>query len=160
MNVEYFKHCESEDYEKLLSFNEKVGLFRELIPISGCLHYDASGVTIDGRTARIELKTRNMPYNRYETAFIEDHKTANLLFDFITLHDLPIYLCFYDDGILVFNLARLTKRPEQITGRSKTNGYGGYEYNSRNSLYTVDAAIYDNNAKLIQSPRWKQQKNS
>lgn len=157
IHQDYFDVNEEDDYVKLITFNSKVGLFKELIQIKGNKHYDASGTTKDGRTARIELKTRNFSLGDYKTLFIEDHKTANLLFDYICLNDEPIYLNFLNDGIAVFNLRRLTKRPEIDTKRTKSGGYGCWEYGARNALYVEDAAVYDTNNILIQSPLWKTQ---
>lgn len=157
MDQIYMDVCEDEDFKLLLEFNDNVHMFDELIHIGGNLHYDASGTTVDGRTARIELKKRDFPVSQYQTLFIEDHKSANLFYDYFVFKDEPLYINFLHDGIAVFNLRRVTKRPEVIIGRSKTKGYGGYEYNSRNSLYVQDAAIYNNDYKLVQIPLWKQQ---
>ena len=151
----YFSRNEDTDWQKLKAYNKYVGVFKELIPIGGNLHYDASGATYDGRTARIELKTRHFDINKYQSLYIEDHKSANLLYDWITLNDEPLYVNFCDDGIVLFNLRQLTQRPKTSTGRSYSNGYQGWEYNSRNELYLVDATIYDNKYRIKQLSRWK-----
>lgn len=156
MNHTYFNKNEKDDYAKLIEFNDKAKLFAELVQIKGDKHYDASGVTMDGRTCRIELKTRNFNMGDYSTLFIEDHKTANLLFDYICLNDEPIYLNFLNDGIAIFNLRKLVKRPVIDTRRTKSEGYGCWEYSARNALYIEDAAIYADNT-LTQAPLWKVQ---
>ena len=155
INQEYFNENEKTDYEKLLAFNDVVHIFSALTHIDGNLHYDASGVTSDGRGARIELKTRLLSLNKYETLLIEDHKLSNLLLDWGVYEDEPLYLNFLDDGVALFNLHQFTKRPKISTGRSYSEGYGGWEYNSRNELYLTDATIYNNDYKLIRNSEWK-----
>lgn len=159
-NNRYFNQNEATDYQKLLAFNDAVGIFQELIPIDGCKHYDASGVTIDGRTARIELKTRNNNIRQYDGLFIEDHKVSNLHFDYLAFGDEPIYLNFCNDGIALFNLEQICIRPKINISRTKSNGYECYEYNSRNDLSPDDATVYDNNYNLIQISQWKKRQKS
>lgn len=156
MNKEYFEVNELTDYEKLVKLNDALHMFNKLIPIGGNLHYDASGQTIySSITARIELKTRHFNVNQYNTLYIEDHKSANLLYDWVALGDEPLYINFFDDAIAIFNLHKLSERPKTSTGRSYSTGYGGWEYNSRNELHIKDAAVYDNEYQLLQEPAWK-----
>ena len=159
-NNEYFQETEMEDYDKLVAFNEATHIFGELIPISGMKHYDASGYTIDGRGARIELKTRHNNLRTYDGLFIENHKIANLHFDYLAFDDEPLYLNFCDDGIALFNLEQILTRPKINTFMTKSKGYQCVEYNSRNDLSLDDATIYDNNYKLTQESQWKKRQKS
>ena len=74
VNQAYFDENEKTDYEKLITFNEKTGIFKYISPSERLSYYDASACTITENGARIELKSRNISTFQYDTLFIEDTK--------------------------------------------------------------------------------------
>ena len=168
MNKQFFDENEKRDFEKLIEFNERTGLFTELTQLKEKYHADASGYTInkfgERRNFNIELKNRNLNLlddGRIsgatqkgtfidDTVYIEAHKAADLLFDLMDGLE-PLYINFLQDGkILIYNLSKLTKRPMKTDNMNiKSVGYGRFEMAKREGLYIKDAAIYDSNYNLI-----------
>lgn len=64
---------------------------------------DASGITFDGRTINIEIKSRN---KIYPAMMCETHKAYSLLDEWIFYNRVPLYVNFLNNGndVLVWNL--------------------------------------------------------
>lgn len=174
-NEKYFSENESNDIEKLIKFNEKAHIF-EHIKETEIKHYtDATGYSMD-RIFNIELKNRNQvlltngkisgctqngkPYID-DDIFIEDHKAADMLMDYVAYGLEPLYINFLANGwVLIFNLSKLSIRPRKhLNLKINSKGYRSMEFGNRQGLYLKDAAIYDSNYNLVKKvgEEWKTQ---
>ncbi|MBP5421127.1 MAG: hypothetical protein J6Y78_01665 [Paludibacteraceae bacterium] len=164
MNKEYFKENEKSDYQKLVDFNKKKNLFKDLNQTPEKHYYDASGRTKDGQIAIIELKSRNailtdeniVSSSTFQSndLFIEDHKFTDIVLDAISFGYKPLYFNFLEDGhTIIFNLLKLKRRPKRYNRiKIESKGYEKMEFASRQGLDIADSAIYDKDGKLIHKP--------
>ena len=156
MNSEYGLKNEEKDYILLKEFNEKVLKLNKLGQTPKHHHSDASGLTKDGQHINIELKYRNININTYSTIYIESHKIADILLDYVCDGKIPLYVNFLqDDHVVVFNLAKLKHRPKTVCKYIKSQLYDSFELAKRQELNMQDAYIYElknNEYKLIQRP--------
>ena len=164
----YFETNEKQDFKKLIEFNSKTHLFDGIEETPEKHHTDATAYTStklgEIRRFNIELKNRNLNLLNdgrlsgttsngsfyCDTIWIEDHKIADMLLDYIDGLE-GLYINFLNDGkTLIFNLHKLSKRPLKSKEMNiKSRGYGKFEMAKRQGLYIVDAAIFDENGKLI-----------
>lgn len=169
----YFDTNEVKDYALLEAFNDKTNVFDKVAQAPVKYYIDASAHTLtklgEERVFSIELKNRNQvllddltvsgvtregkTYTA-STIYIEAHKIADLLLDYIYYHQDPLYVNFLADGTaMVHNLARLSERPTQSKQKQiKSLGYDMFEMAKRFELKVKDAAIYDKTGKLIHKP--------
>ena len=171
MDKEFFEKSEIDCYTKLVKFNDNVLKLNDLGQTPTKYHTDASGITATSRYFNLELKNRNQTIKQDEsseyyiegttstgkqytanTIFIEQHKVCSMLLDYITYNQEPIYINFLNNGIVVFNLAKLKTRPETEHKKIHSKGYGKIEIGDREGLSLKDATIYDNNYNLIKRP--------
>lgn len=155
MDRRLFDEYENNDYNKLLLFNDKTHIFKEIVQTEKLEYYDASACTISNQGARIELKSREINTFQYETLFIEDTK-LNLIVDYMIFKDFPLYINFMGDGnTIVFNLnfANWSKRPVYKKCRTYSPSYQSWEYQGKNFLPISEAYIYNKDGKLIQKPK-------
>lgn len=161
MDTKFIEENESKDWGMLQDFNKEQHYFKGLIQREKYSTSDASGSTIDGRTFAIELKSRNQVLTNdgkisgetYDgktytanTIFIEAHKLASLLCDYVVKGDEPLYVNFLKDGwTVLYNLAKLTTVPKKKHLTIKSKGYGRQEGEYRFELPLKDAAIFRNN---------------
>lgn len=165
MNKSFFEDNESRDYEKLVEWNKKTNSFKFVEKAEDKLHYDASATTFN-RDFIIELKNRNAAlYGQSsisgqtgtgkgyvaDTLFIEQHKLADLLLDYVVKGVEPLYINFLEDGnVIVFNLAKLKNRPQKVR---KTNIYSkGYERREEGTRFCLDikdGIIYNEKGDVI-----------
>lgn len=167
----YFDSKEAEDMNKLTNFNNKVLHLNQLGETPYKHWTDASGYTRDERYFNMELKERNQTLKQDEngnyyiegttnkgttytasTLYIEQHKLCSMMLDYITEGKEPIYINFLQNGVIVFNLSKLKRRPVTENKKIHSKGYGQMEIGTREGLWLTDAAIYDNNFTLIQRP--------
>lgn len=171
---EFFNSNEANDLKKLNDFNNAINLFTSITPAKEKHYCDASGKTSD-RIFNIELKNRNQIITSNgkisgcsqngkvyidETIFVEDHKLSDMILDYITEGIEPLYINFLSNGwVIIFNLSKLTLRPKKyLNMKINSKGYQSMEFGNRQGLYLKDAAIYDNNYKLIKKAgeEWKE----
>lgn len=171
MNKEYFNETEKTDYELLEEFNNNTLHLSQLGQTPTKHHTDASGYTATSRYFNLELKQRNQEIRINENGefyikgykddgteyncdgvYIEQHKVCSMLLDWICYGYEPIYINFLKNGIVVYNLSKLKKRPEPQRRKIQSRGYGKMEIGTRENLYLTDATIYDNNFRLIKKP--------
>lgn len=177
INKVYFQENETNDIEKLTDFNRKAHIF-EHIKQSEEKHYtDATGYSMD-RKFNIELKNRNQILLKNgkisgctqngksyidDDIFIEDHKIADMMLDYISYGLEPLYINFLNNAIIIFNLSKLSIRPRKhLNMKINSKGYRAMEFANRQGLFLKDAAIYDINYNLIKrcGEEWKTQQNS
>ena len=169
----YFDINEVNDYALLTTFNEKTKVFDKLVQTPPMHYIDASAHTLtklgEERTFSIEIKNRNQrllgdltvsgltregKVYTASTIYIESHKVADLLLDYLYLHQDPLYINFLVDGsVMVHNLSRLSERPKKSKEKAiKSLGYKKFEITKRYELKVEDAAIYDKTGNLIHKP--------
>lgn len=173
MNRDYALKNEEKDYLLMERFNEVLKL-RDLGRTESKHHSDATGYTTDGRFINIELKSRHLNLlddwtlsgaNHTEkaytanTLYIESHKMADLLLDYVIDNKIPLYINFVnDDIVIVHNLSLLKQRPKTVTKRISSKLYQGFEMGKRMELPISEAYIYkriENNWHQIHKPNDK-----
>lgn len=175
MNDSYFKTNEREDMKLLYDFNLHTNLFSNLTQAPYKAHADATAETVsrlgEKRFFNIEIKRRNailLDDGRIsgktfidDTIIIESHKYADLVLDKLNGFE-ALYVNFLENNVvIIYNLNKLTIRPQSMKKFIKSNGYESYEIASRQGLYIVDAAIYKD-YKLVKriGEEWKTQESS
>ena len=155
-NTHFFQTSEQTCWNKLQKLNEKHHYFVTLTQLSNgekATHWDASGVTADGRKVLIELKNRNAVLTETATVsgtnfnadsiLIEQGKVAMLLLEHNINGFTPLYINFLSDGnVLIHNLLHLSGYKTLEFGNVTNNGYGGVETNARRlGLFVKDAKV-------------------
>lgn len=156
MDKNYFDTNESNDMKLLYDFNLHTNLFSGLNPSEYSHFSDATAYTIsrlgEERKFNIEIKKRNAVLLKSgkvsgatfvdDNIIIESHKACDLLLDNINGYE-PLYINFLDNNVVViYNLNKLSIRPQSMKKFIKSNGYQGFEIASRQGLNIKDAAIY------------------
>lgn len=103
-NAEYHEQSECIDDELLKDFIEHSNVLSEVHRCRQYSHIDYYGKDIKGRDVNIELKKRNNKMNKYATTYIECSKAWTLLEQYEQYHRIPLYINFFDDGIIIFKL--------------------------------------------------------
>lgn len=169
-NPNYFDVNESADIKKLKDFNDEAKLFHKITAYPMGHWADVSATTIGGQYFNIELKNREcilMPDGRTSGytidektgekrnyispgTMIEGHKASDLFFD-KALGLQPLYVNFYINAVLIFNLDKLTVRPrvDKYEKKIYSKGYKKFEIAKREYLSIKDACVYNNNGLLI-----------
>lgn len=170
MDKNYFDTNESNDMKLLYDFNLHTNIFSGLNPSEYSHFSDATAYTIsrlgEERKFNIEIKKRNAVLLKSgkvsgatfvdDNIIIESHKACDLLFDNINGYE-PLYINFLDNNVVViYNLNKLSIRPQSMKKFIKSNGYQGFEIASRQGLNIKDAAIYKD-YKLVKriGEEWK-----
>lgn len=165
MNQIYARESEDKVYELLKHFNSFLGL-NNLGRYAEKHTTDASGTTADGKIVNIELKQRNLTVLKdltisgtnytADTVYIESHKVADMLLDYVCYGMIPLYINFLNDGyVVVYNLSTLKHRPAKVAKIIYSKLYQGFEMAKREELILEDAYIYkreNNEYKLIHRP--------
>lgn len=141
----FFQLKESEDLKLLNHLNESKKWFKSIKPTKEFSKFDVKAVTKDDRKCNIELKSRNMSANQFEDVFIEESKFYELLGRYYQNKEIPLYINFFNDGIvLIFNLLNVGDIEERyVTIYNK--GKGIYEDVKRIALNNKKAIIVKNN---------------
>ena len=164
-NQQFSDSYEELDYNLIVDFNSVLKL-NDLGRCPYQHHTDASGTTTDGRECGIEIKRRNQALldnltisgKTYtaSTIYIEQHKMADLLLDYIYDRKEPLYINFLEnDTVIVFNLTRLSCKPNKTCKKIWSELYQGFELAKRLELKLEDAWIYrkiDGSYKIIHKP--------
>lgn len=155
-NTHFFQASEETCWNKLQALNAKHHYFTTLDQVSNgekATHWDASGVTSDGRKVLIELKNRNAVLTKADTVsgtnfnadtiLIEHSKVAILMLEHNINGFTPLYINFLSDGnVLIHNLLHLSGYKTLEFGNVTNNGYGGVETNARRlGLFVKDANV-------------------
>ena len=157
--MDIFNLNERNDYQLLKQFNEQTKLFKTLRPTKPCSPTDAVGKSRK-RTFNIELKHRYCSSTTFPTVYIEDYKLAQMLLDYQLYNCEPLYINFYSDAVVIFNLSKLEHRPEVEIKNIYSNGKEKNQMQERRyCLNLEDAVIYQEN-KLVKAMGEKWQTNS
>lgn len=158
----YFEENEANDFKQLLAFNDQTNLFKVLEQTKKKHYYDVSGLTRDGREVIIELKRRNLNVILNEdeklvisgktangkeffddNLLLSNHKGMDMLFDAIVYRQVPLYITFTNNCVLVHDLLHLKNRPKRYASlKSYSGGYDKFEYDSKQGLFLEDAIVY------------------
>lgn len=158
MDKTFVNKMENEDFKRFQDFNK----YLKLTQIGRCpekYHADASGITKDGKVCLVELKARKQVYDNgiisgctlsgssytASTLYIESHKYADLMLDYICEGKEPIFANFLENAVVIFNLRKLTVRPKKIAKRIFSRLYNSFEIADREELSLSDAFIYTKN---------------
>lgn len=159
--MNYFEENEKNDLQKLYEWNCNTKIFDSITPAKEKSQIDAIGKH-KTREFAIELKRRFVPLSKYKTMFIEDYKLASMMLEYTVNNREPLYICFLNDAIAIFNLLKLKKIPQIRITDIKSEGYGKMQCQERRYLLDFeDAAIYvDNNLVKPMGIQWKTQQYS
>lgn len=149
---------ENEDFKRFQDFNK----YLKLTQIGRCpekYHADASGITKDGKVCLVELKARKQVYDNgiisgctlegksysANDIYIESHKYADLMLDWVCLHKEPLFVNILENAVVIFNLRKLSVRPKKVAKRIFSRLYNSFEIADREALDIKDAYIYQKN---------------
>lgn len=173
MDRKYAFDKEDEGFDKLTQFNEAVLHINEFGKCPKNYRTDASGYTNTMERVNIEIKDRDLNLTEeyklsgecksgtymVDDCFIESHKAADMLFDYICDGIIPLYINFTaNDYVIVHNLTKLKHRPDTVVKKIYSNLYGGFELGKRQSLMLSDAWIWkrtNNEYQLMKRPDGK-----
>lgn len=100
MDWAYFDRMEIEDFNKLKEINNDLKWFTELERNTLFDRIDIGAKDRKGRRVNIELKTRIIPIDKYETIFIEEDKYKHLVRKWQNDGVIPLYINFFNGGIV------------------------------------------------------------
>ena len=100
MDWEYFDRMENEDFDKLKEVNEDLKWFTELERNTLFDRIDIEAKDRKGRRVNIELKTRIISIDKYDTIFIEQDKYKHLVMKWENDGEIPLYINFFNGGIV------------------------------------------------------------
>ena len=173
-NTQFANEKESKGFEELKKFNEFLKL-NDLNQTHKGDYFDASGATPLKKTIIIENKIREQVLLQDDngkfyvsgstkegksysgdTLFIESHKIADLLLDYVVNGSIPLYVNYLKNHILVYKLHNLKHRPEKKHYRIFSQLYQSFEIADRQLLSLEDAYIFqkmeNNTFQLIHQP--------
>ena len=100
MDWEYFDRMENEDFDKLKEVNDDLKWFTELERNTLFDRIDIEARDRKGRRVNIELKTRIISIDKYDTIFIEEDKYKHLVMKWENDGEIPLYINFFNGGIV------------------------------------------------------------
>lgn len=139
--------------------NNQTKLFKKIRPTKPMSPTDAVG-NASKRTFNIELKHRYCRVATYPTVYIEDYKLAQMLLDYQIYGCEPLFINFYSDGIVIFNLTKLNVRPEVEIKNIYSCGKDKSQMQERRYCLSLDDAVIYQNNKIVKTMGEKWQKNS
>lgn len=158
MDKKFVNKMEKTDYERFVDFNSFLQL-TQLGKAPEMFYADCSGITKDGIEVLVELKARKQLYqNGYisgctlsgksytaDTIYIESHKYADLMLDYVCLKKEPLFVNLLENAVVIFNLRKLKQRPKKAHKRIFSRLYQSFEIADREELSLKDAFIYTKN---------------
>ena len=142
-NKVYFVKTEDEDAFKFEKLAYQTGWWKSIEREAVGSDIDYNGVAIDNRNTIIELKTRNMSVDEYDSYFIESDKLADCFLYAAFYNATPLYINFFEDGkVLIWNLNELETMPTKERLRRKNPGFNTMEVNTLYKLAKSDAYEY------------------
>lgn len=114
MDWAYFDRMENEDFLKLKEINEDLKWFTKLERNSLFDRIDIEAKDRLGRRVNIELKSRNISIDKYDTIYIEEEKYKHLVMKWENDGEIPLYINFFNGGIVGVWDLRKFPNPEII----------------------------------------------
>lgn len=146
----YCDFQEKTDAALLEEFNEDLKWFTELTQNERLSEIDFTAIDKKGRKTHIELKQRKgtiKDFIKFKTIIIEPSKiarTTKIMESGYTLDEQRLFMNFVDDGVIIFNLNRISKL-EYYPNHKHFNPIKGWENEDRFGLYITEAIIYEKN---------------
>ena len=123
MDWAYFDRMEIEDFNKLKEINEDLKWFTKLERNTLFDRIDIEAKDRKGRRVNIELKTRNISIDKYDTIYIEEDKYKHMIMKCENDGDsIPLYINFFNGGIVGDWDLRKFPNPEIINVRIYNKG--------------------------------------
>ena len=104
MDWAYFDRMEIEDFNKLKEINEDLKWFTKLERNTLFDRIDIEAKDRKGRRVNIELKTRNIAIDKYDTIYIEEDKYKHMIMKWENDGEIPLYINFFNGGVGVWDL--------------------------------------------------------
>ena len=114
MDWAYFDRMEIEDFDKLKEVNNDLKWFTKLERNTLFDRIDIDAKDRLGRRVNIELKTRNISIDKYDTIYIEEDKYKHLIMKWENDGEIPLYINFFNGGIVGVWDLRKFPNPEII----------------------------------------------
>ena len=106
MDWAYFDRMEIEDFNKLKEINEDLKWFTKLERNTLFDRIDIEAKDRKGRRVNIELKSRNISIDKYDTIYIEEDKYKHLLMKWENDGEIPLYINFFNNGVGVWDVRK------------------------------------------------------
>lgn len=100
MDWAYFDRMEIEDFEKLKEVNNDLKWFTKMERNTLFDRIDIEANDRKRRRVNIELKTRIIPIDKYDTIYIEEDKYKHLMMKWENDGEIPLYINFFNGGIV------------------------------------------------------------
>ena len=140
MDWAYFDRMEIEDFNKLKEINEDLKWFTKLERNTLFDRVDVEAKDKNGRRINIELKSRIISIDKYETIYIAEDKYNYMMMKWENDEEIPLYINFFNGGIVgVWDLRKFPK-PEIINVRIYNKGRQRIE-NVNRYILPVDGCI-------------------
>ena len=122
MDWAYFDRMEIEDFNKLKEINEDLKWFTNLERNPLLDRIDIEAKDRKGRRVNIELKTRIISIDKYETIYIEEDKYKHMIMKWENDGEIPLYINFFNGGIVGVWDLRKFHNPEITSVRIYNKG--------------------------------------
>ena len=145
LDREYHEESELMDDELFADFVASTCLFKSVRRNAKYSPIDYMGMDKKGRICSIELKRRNFNMDRYKSIFIEPEKAWHLINRYEQYDLIPLYVNFFDDGVLMFDLRKYEKPNIELEHKKVkiyNNGHNEEQNVWRMELPTDDAIRY------------------
>lgn len=140
MDWAYFDRMEIEDFNKLKEINEDLKWFTKLERNTLFDRIDIEAKDRKGRRVNIELKTRNISIDKYDTIYIEEDKYKHMIMKWENDGEIPLYINFFNGGIVgVWDLRKFSN-PEITNVKIYNKGRQTVE-NVNRYILPVDGCI-------------------
>lgn len=100
MDWAYFDRMEIEDFNKLKEINEDLKWFTKLERNTLFDRIDIEAKDRKGRSVNIELKTRIISIDKYDTIYIEENKYKHMIMKWENDGEIPLYINFFNGEIV------------------------------------------------------------
>ena len=122
MDWAYFDRMEIEDFNKLKEINNDLKWFTKLERNTLFDRSDIEAKDRKGRRVNIELKTRIISIDKYNTIYIEEDKYKHMMMKWENDEEIPLYINFFNGGTVgVWDLRKFPK-PEITSVRIYNKG--------------------------------------
>ena len=147
-NDEYFDNQEARCIKRLRDFNDSLRWFDTITPNALYSHIDATAIDRKGRKTHIEMKERRgtiEKYIEYGDLLIEAGKLeafSNIAESGHALNEQRLYINFVDDGVIVFNIDKLSNLAFYPNHKHRNLGRKKDECEDRFGLSIKEALLY------------------
>lgn len=144
-NAKYHEENEELDDELFQQFVSDTKIFTDYKRNEKYSSIDYSATDIKGRRCAVELKRRFNKMYDFPTVFLENEKGWLMYNRWLQFGLIPLYLVFYDDGMLMFDLRKIKHPETEFVYRKVTiinKGYNEYQQVYRIELPLSIAIVF------------------